>query len=266
MKIFAKFLGQVLNLGKCGVVIKGSLTASQQIQVEVIRDKQLLLGIPIVDSVKYLGVRMGNVTPNSAFAFPLGEAQRRASSIAAYGQSPKERILLLKTWILPCVLLTARAYFPTDITIRALKHVYHTALGVDSWGVTLDNPAHPRELGGFLLPTPKVWLHAQFGLPFHKLLQTPGVFTKKVVAGFYSWCKMYGVCLNAWALPYLQMGPVPYKTFGFMQYSFKSFSISRRYVIDGLGDHNMVGELPLWHSAIFENDKQLAHYCLALIR
>ena len=266
MRFFAKFSGQVLNLGKCGVVIKGRLTASEQAQVEVIRDKQILLGIPIVDSVKYLGVRMGNVTPDSAFAFPLGEAQRRAGSIASYGLSLKERILLLKMWILPCVLLTARAYFPTDITVRALKQVYHTALGVDSWGVTLDNLAQPRELGGFLLPTPKVWLHAQFGLPFHKLLQTPDVFTKKLVLGFYSWCKTYGVCLNAWALPYLQMGPVPYKTFGFMQFSFKSFSISRRYVIDGLGDHNMVGELPLWHSAIFQNDKQLTYYCPALIR
>ena len=208
MKIFAKFSGQVLNLGKCGVVIKGRLTASEQTHVESVKDKQLLLGIPIVDSVKYLGVRMGNVTPDSAFAFPLGEAQRRVSSIAAYGLSLKECILLLKAWILPCVLLTARAYFPSDITVRALKPMYHTALVVYSWGVTLDNLAQPRELGGFLLPTPKVWLHAQFGLPFHKLLQTPGVFTKKPVARFYSWCKTYGVCLNAWALPYLQMGPV----------------------------------------------------------
>ena len=157
MKIFAKFSGQVLNLGTCGVVIKGRLTASEQTHVESVKDKQLLLGIPIVDSVKYLGLRMGNVTPDSAFAFPLGAAQRRASSIAAYGLSMQERILLLKTWILPCVLRTARAYFPTKITVKALKRVYHTALGVDSWGVTLDNLAQPRELGGFQLPTPKVF-------------------------------------------------------------------------------------------------------------
>ena len=129
MKVFAKFSGQVLNLGKCGVVIKGRLTAPEHSHVEVVRDKRILLGIPIVDSVKYLGVRMGSVTPDTAFAFPLGEAQRRASSIATYGLSLKERIVLLKTWIMP---LAVRAYFPTDITVRALKHVYHTALGVDS--------------------------------------------------------------------------------------------------------------------------------------
>ena len=101
------------------------------------RDKQILLGIPIVDSVKYLGVRMGNVTRDSAFAFPLAQAQRRAGTIASYGLSVKERIRLLKTWILLCVLLTARAYFPTAITVTALKQVYHTALGVDRRGVTL---------------------------------------------------------------------------------------------------------------------------------
>ena len=63
------------------------------------------------------------------------------------------------------------------------------------------------------------------------------------------WCHTYGVCLNAWALPYLQTGPVPYKTFGFLQYSFNSFSISRRYIIDGPGDNSAVGDLPPWHSS-----------------
>ena len=87
---------------------------------------------------------MGNLSSDASFAFPLGEAQRRAGCISAYGLSITERILPLKTWILPCVLLTARVYFPPDITIRALKHVYQTALGTDSWGVTLENHAQPR--------------------------------------------------------------------------------------------------------------------------
>ena len=60
-------------------------------------------------------------------------------------------------------------------------------------------------------------------------------------------------------------GAGPYKTFGFMQYSFKSFSISRRYVIHGLGDHTPIGGLPLWHSAIFQSDKQLTHHCPSMI-
>ena len=216
MTVFAKFSGQVLNLSKCGIVIKGLLTPLERGHIEVVKEKQLMLAIPIVDSVKYLGVRMGNVSSDTTFAFPLGQAQRRASCITAYGLSIRERSLLLKTWILPCVLLTAWAYFPSDITIRALRHVYHTALGVDSWGVTLDNLASPKDLGGYQLPTPKTRLHAQFGLPFHKFLHSPSVFSAQTSTEFRNWCHTYGVCLNAWALPYLRMGPVPYKTFGFL--------------------------------------------------
>ena len=265
MNVFAKLSGQVLSLIKCGVVIKGNLTPAEHSQVELANGQQLLRGIPVVESLKYLGVRMGNLTSDGAFAFPLGDARRRASCMTAYGLSIKERILLLKTWILPCVLLTARAYFPPKITIRALTHVYHTAPGTDIWGVTLDHLAQPSELGGYSLPTPKIWLHAQFGLPFHKLLQSLDFFSDRLVRGIRGWRGTYGVCLNAWALRYLQMGPILYKTFGFVQYSFKSFSKSRRYVIDGLGDQSAMGDLPLWHSAIFRNGKQLSYYCPALI-
>ena len=225
-----------------------------------------MLGIPIADSVKYLGVRMGNVSSDTAFAFPLGEAQRRASCITTYGLSIRELVLLLKTWILPCVLLTGLLPVRHHHTSTAPRLSHSAALGVDSRGVALDNLAQPKDLGGYQLPTPKTWLHAQFGPPFHKFLHSPNVFFAPTSANFRNWCHTYGVCLNAWALPYVQMGPVPYKTFGFLQYSFKSFSISRRYIIDGLGDNSAVGELPLWHSAIFQNEKQLTYYCPALIQ
>ena len=72
--------------------------------------------------------------------------------------------------------------------------------------------------------------------------------------------------MNPRALPYLQMGPVLYKTFRVLQFSFKSFSISRHYIIDGLGNHLVAGDLPLWHSAIFQDDRQLTYYCPMLVR
>ena len=68
------FSGHVLNLIKCGIVIKGTLTRSEHQKIEEVQGKRLLLGIPIVESVKYLGVCMGNVSSDEAFAFPLGEA------------------------------------------------------------------------------------------------------------------------------------------------------------------------------------------------
>ena len=80
------------------------------------------------------------------------------------------------------------AYFSSNITIRALRHVYYTTSGVDSWGVTLDNLAQPRDFGGYQLPTLKVWLHAQFGLPFHKFLQSLDVFSAKLLTDFRGWC------------------------------------------------------------------------------
>ena len=62
MNFFAKFSGQILKLIKCGIAIKIVLTHAENNPVEVTTNTRLLRGIPIVESVKYLGVRMGNVT------------------------------------------------------------------------------------------------------------------------------------------------------------------------------------------------------------
>ena len=82
---------------------------------------------------------MGNVTFDEAFSLPLAEAQWRASQLAGLQLCLRKRLLLLKTWILPTILLTARSYFPSEMSIKSLKLVYNTALGLDSWGVTLDH-------------------------------------------------------------------------------------------------------------------------------
>ena len=80
------------------------------------------------------------------------------------------------------------------------------------------------------------------------------------------WCKQYGVCLHAWAWPYIQLGRVPYKTFCYLAYSLNSFSIARRYILDGLADPRARGQLPLWHSAVYINAKHLTYYCRAWIK
>ena len=180
--------------------------------------------------------------------------------------SKKEAIILLKTWILPTVLLTARSYFLCDIVVRSLKVVFQTTLGVDSWGVTRHELAQEPDCGGDRFPTPKVWLQAQFGLSFHKFLQQPTTFTPSVKESFCMWCLKYGVPLHAWAWPYIQLGPVPYKTFGYLSCSLKSFSIARRYIVDGIADTSARGLLPLWYSAVFKNEKHLTYYCPALIQ
>ena len=49
MNVFAKFSGQVLNLIKCGIVVKGTVTWSEHNKIQVAQGKQLLLAIPIVE-------------------------------------------------------------------------------------------------------------------------------------------------------------------------------------------------------------------------
>ena len=266
MKQFGIFSGLLLNMGKCGIVVKGHLSTKDQRHLTDSPAGPLLCGIQIRQSFRYLGVKIGNLTSDKAFATYLGEAQRRASTVGSLGLSKKEAMILPKTWVLPTLLLTARSSFPSEHTIKALKIVFQTALGVDSWGVTLRELAQHPECGGFQLPTPKCWLHAQFGLSFHKFLQHPETFTETVTSPFRTWCKQYGVCLHTWAWPYIQLGPVPYKTCGHLAYSLKSFSIAGRYMLDDLADPTAQGQLPLWHSAVFKNAKHLTYYCPALIK
>ena len=50
---------------------------------------------------------------------PLGEAQRRAAVVASLPPTLRERLVLLKNGILPTVLLTAKAYHPSEVTMPA---------------------------------------------------------------------------------------------------------------------------------------------------
>ena len=259
MKQFRIFSGLLLNVGKCGIVVKGNLSTSDQQHVTESPGGSQLCGIQIRHTVRYLGVKMGNLTSDEAFASYHGDAQRTASKVGSLGLSKREAIILLKTWVLPTLLVTTRSYFSSEHTIKALKIVFRTALGVESWGVTLRELAQHRECGRFQLPTPKCWLHAQFGLSFHKFLQHLEVFTETVTSPFRTWCTKYGARLHAWAWPFIQLRPVPYKTFGYLAYSLKSFSIARRYILDGLADPTAQGQLPVWHSAVFKNAKHLTY-------
>ena len=72
-----------------------------------------------------------------AFSKVMGEAQRRCALVASFGLSLAKRLLLLKTWVLPVLPLTARAYRATEQAGCSLKVVFNTARGFDRWGTTL---------------------------------------------------------------------------------------------------------------------------------
>ena len=132
MTEFGIFSGLKLDIAKCGMVIKGLLHKDDQAKVAS-QAGERLLGILVQQSVKYLGVRIGNISSEFAYAYLLAEAQRRASVVAGLHLSRKERITLLKTWVLPTVLLTARAYFHYKITVHSRKIIFNTALQLNSW-------------------------------------------------------------------------------------------------------------------------------------
>jgi len=53
---------------------------------------------------------------------------------------------------------------------------------------------------------------------------------------------------------------VPYKLFNLLLHRCKFFSIARRCAVDGLAEVSAVGDLPLWHSAVFKNSQHLTYY------
>ena len=201
--------------------------------------------------------------PPKAFSKVMGEAHRWAALVASFGLSLAERLLLLKTWVLPVLLLTARAYRATEQEERSLKVVFNTALGFDSWGTPLSQASlHPEE-GGFSFPQPKP---VQPGLAFTAFAQHQSVMPCFVRPQFRTWATKFVVAWNLRSLPFLQLGPVPYSTMGFLAQSVKSYSQARRYIIDGAPEGVNIGDFPLWHSAIFRNSDSLTYYCPALIR
>ena len=78
----------------------------------------------------------------------------RAHVLAKLSLGMQKKVYLLKTWVLPCVLLVARAYFPDDRVVAELRKVYHVALLLSSWGLTLENLARLESEGGYALPPP----------------------------------------------------------------------------------------------------------------
>ena len=99
LKEFSLVSGLGLNPAKCGIVIKVDLPPDALAAIQQ-------SGISVVSSVRYLGVKMGNIASKDAFAASMGEAQKRVNIASTLGLSQQERVQILKVWILPVLLLT----------------------------------------------------------------------------------------------------------------------------------------------------------------
>ena len=89
----------------------------------------------------------------------------RAHLLAHLSLGVKEKVYLLKTWILPCVFLAARAYYPDSKVVAKLCKVYQVALSLSSWGLLILWSGIPPcvDFGGGSCR--RAWVRASTNLP-----------------------------------------------------------------------------------------------------
>ena len=126
-RIFSKLSGLEINMDKRKLLLQGDLIPANY------RDTQLL----IVSKLKHLGVWIGHITTEQAFAEYLAIALKRAQFLRTVPPGLNERVLILKTWVLPLLNFGSRAYHPNDLVISHLRNMYWVGLKPTSWFVTL---------------------------------------------------------------------------------------------------------------------------------
>ena len=90
------------------------------------------LGCKLDSSMRYLGIQLGDVSAEEAFAPALAKAMTRARSVAHFNLDLPGRFELLQRWILPIFAFPARAYFPSPSVCSPLRSVYLAALRLNS--------------------------------------------------------------------------------------------------------------------------------------
>ena len=171
---FSAFSGLRKNVGKSAYVTKGTL------QPEALQFMQES-GLQHETKVRYLGVQMGHMCVKEAFVGPLREAYRRARIAATIALSIPETTTLLKTWILPTLLLTAKAYVADRSVVSALHTVYNILFRFDSWGITTHQLSQHRDKGGYSVPLPQTCCAAQGGTAAVAAVTSPTIMPMYVM-------------------------------------------------------------------------------------
>ena len=90
--------------------------------------------------------------------------------------------------------------------------MYRTALQVSSWGLTLPILELSPGLGGKHLPQPRTFLLWQHATPFLLSRKEPLLDSSMSCSHLNSWAATFGIPLDPSQLPWLQLGPIPWKT------------------------------------------------------
>ena len=101
---FGDLSGLRLNFDKTRFLLRGFWP-------DPVRQQMEELGCKADPSTRYLGIRLGAVCSEEAFAPALAKAMARARSVAHFSLDLSECAELLQTWILPIFAFPAKAYF-----------------------------------------------------------------------------------------------------------------------------------------------------------
>ena len=98
---FSIFSGLHINLDKSGILLAG-------IWDDAAKSLFSCTNIKVCSSYKYLGVKLGYVSPEEAFAPAMQKAMGRALSMQHWKLTLRERVFLLKLWIRPVLVYPSR--------------------------------------------------------------------------------------------------------------------------------------------------------------
>ena len=192
---FSDFSGLRLKFDKTRFLLRGFWP-------DPVRQQMAQLGCKAVSSARYLGIQLGVVSPEEAFAPALAKALARARSVAHLGLDLLERVELLQTWILPIFAFQAKAYFPTPSVCSSLRSVYMAALRLNSWSLTLPLLERTKQQGGISLPQPRTYLLWQHASAFVSYVLAPDRFRGAVGDHFRKWASDHGVAVTSEHLPW----------------------------------------------------------------
>ena len=123
LQIFGYFSWLRVNFSKTYAVIKCSDPDAPQVTT--------LAGLTVKKQVKYLGIQLGNVSVDNAYAPVIAKMLARARTLATLPLGMEERAYLFASWVASVVYLTARAYAPTEHVVSQLNMVHRAALDIN---------------------------------------------------------------------------------------------------------------------------------------
>ena len=276
-KGFPKFVARLMQLAleelsqfqlHGGLEVNAGKSALMTVGLWSSEDLLLLapLGLPVKQSYTYLGVVLGNVTPEESYAPALQKALGRAYSMQHWALTLGERVHLLQLWILPLLVFPARVVFPTEQVISSLKTIYSVALNTTSWGLTNEILSLPLGEGGMALPHPKHYLLWQFSTPFIHSVIRPHTFSGMVRQSFFSWAQSLGLVVTLDTLAHFSMGSnVVWNSLPYLGLSARAFTLVRHNLTPE-GPPDLSYDTPLWHSCLFTNQHGHSYFCPQLIR